>query len=220
MHRLTLLVPLAALLFACGPNRVVLRPVPEKTAPLAERVRAFKDLAPESGVQTTYFRNGVQVGTLLNSIMLADGTRVEDPRDLLPAVDAASPTANYIRSFETKSTTATVASTVSYVGFGVGIGVMMVPLLLPVSSSSFDSSRLLIGLGVGGGIALLSLIPLFIGMINAGRAQADRLSAFQSYPRSLQRRLALEEEDDVTKDKPTPTEVHRRADVPLRVSLF
>lgn len=218
MHRLTFLL-LAALLCACGPNRVILRPVPEKTAPLNERVRAFKDLAPESGVQTTFFRNGVQVGTLLNSVMLADGTRVEDPRDLLPAVDATSPTANYIRSFETKSTTASVAYTIAYVGFAAGLGVVLLPLLLP--RTSFDSTPILIGFGVGAGIALLSMIPLIIGMFSAGRAHQDRLSAFQTYPRSLQRRLALEEDDEApAKDKPTPTDVERRTDVPLRVSLF
>lgn len=215
-----LLLPFAALIFACGANRVALRPLPERTAPLPERVRAFKELAPESGVQTTFFRNGVQVGTYMNSIMLADGTRVEDPRDLLPAVDEASPTANYIKSFERKANTAAVASTVSYVGMGVGVVVMLLPLVLPRSSSSFDSSPLLLGLGIGGGIMLASLIPLFIAFANGGAAQADRLSAFQSYPRSLMKRLALEESDGPPPEKPAPAEVHRSTDAPLRVSLF
>lgn len=219
MFRLMIVIPLVAFLSACGSNRVIIRPVPEKTAPLNERTRAFKDLSPESGVQTTFFRNGVPVGTLLNSIMLTDGTRIEDPRDLLPAVEEASPAANYIRSFETKSTTATIASTVGYAGIGVGLAVMLAPLLLTRSFSS-DTSPLFIGVGVGGGISLLSLIPLFIGFINGGQAQADRVSAFQTYPRSLQRRLALEDEDAPAQQKPTPSEVDRRTDVPLRVSLF
>jgi hypothetical protein len=218
MVRVMGVVVLSVLASSCGYNRVALRPVPEKSAPVAERVRAFKELAPESGLATSYYQNGAYQGTLINSIMLGDGTRVEDPRDLLPAVDPASPTANYVDSFEEHLTAARSWSIVGWSVFGAGVVAMLVPLMLPSTMRDLRSSNLLIGLGIGGGVELLSLIPIFVGSAQGARAQADRVSAFQSFPRALQKRLALDDDSAPVKEDRPPSQAHS-GDAPLRVAL-
>lgn len=223
LHTRLAAVLLSILFVGCGPNRVVIRAVPEKTAPLRERQRALKDLTPESGLQTTYYRNGVPVGTNLNWLMLGDGTRVEDPRDLLPAVDDPSPTATYIHSYGTKSDAGKTWSLVGLGGFVLGSVVMLSGLFVPHSYTSSEGlSPLMTGLAVGGGIELLSLIPLYVGLFGSMAAGADRVSAFQTYPKDLQRRLALEE-DAPAEDgsgKHLPDVVSAPGDVPWRVALL
>jgi hypothetical protein len=210
MVRVMGVVVLSVLASSCGYNRVALRPVPEKSAPVAERVRAFKELAPESGLATSYYQNGAYQGTLINSIMLGDGTRVEDPRDLLPA--------NYVDSFEEHLTAARSWSIVGWSVFGAGVVAMLVPLMLPSTMRDLRSSNLLIGLGIGGGVELLSLIPIFVGSAQGARAQADRVSAFQSFPRALQKRLALDDDSAPVKEDRPPSQAHS-GDAPLRVAL-
>lgn len=219
MHRILTLLTAFLLATSCSYNRVTIRPVPEKDAPLTERVKALKDLQPESGLSTSYFKNGVYQGTYLNSVMLGDGTRVEDPRDLLPAVEIESPTANYAFSFEEKVGTARTWSIVGWSVFAAGLATMFIPLAI---SGVSDTNALLIGLGVGGGIDLLSMIPILVSASYAGRAQEDRISAFQSYPKALQKRLELEEEIAAQKEESRPRKLHFKptVDRPERASLL
>jgi hypothetical protein len=224
MHRVALLLVVTLFSSACGGyHRAVLRPVPDREAPTAERVKAFKELAPESGLATSYFRNGVYQGTLLDSVMLGDGTRVEDPRDLLPAVDLTSPTAKYVESYEQKLGSAKTWSIVGWSVFAAGLATMLVPLALPHDySSPYSASPMLVGLGIGGGIELLSLIPIFVSMSHSGGAQADRLSAFETYPRALQKRLALDDEDAPAAKSTQPTQASSKtwADAPVELAFF
>jgi hypothetical protein len=214
------LVLIAALSTGCGHTRVSLRPVPEKSAPLAERIKAFKDLAPESGISTNYYRNGVQVGSYVNSVMLTDGTRVEDPRDLLPAVDVGSPAANYIQAYDERLAAAGVWSTVGWSVFAAGLATMLVPLAIPYDRSSTAMSPAITGLLVGGGIMVLSLIPIMVAASKGGAAQTDRLSAFQTYPRALQKKLALDDaEAPVQDESKSPSEASLQYDAPLRHTL-
>ena len=205
-HPLAALLAFAVLGSACSYNRVALRPVPDATAPENQRLRALRDLSPESGLATSYYRNGVYQGTHVNWLILGDGTRVEDPRDLLPAVELTSPAARYANAFDTKLKRASVWSAVGWGTMAAGLVTMLVPLMMPTdyssassySASGFSSriSGVTTGLMIGGGIELLSIVPLMIGMFTSSSAQADRLSAFETYPRALQQRLALEPDDD------------------------
>lgn len=191
MKRIGLVLCVSSVLLGCGFNRVTIRSVPEKSAALQERASAFKDLAPESGLATTYLRNGVQVDSTINFLMLGDGTRVEDPQDLLPAMEPNSAAFNFTQSYVEKSSAATVWSSIGYGSIVVGMLAMVAPILLPFDANNMN--RLFIGLGVGSGIALLALVPMLVGMSKRGQANLDRISAFQTYPKSLQKRLALED---------------------------
>lgn len=204
---------------ACSYNRVALRPVPEATAPEAQRVRAFRELAPQSGLATSYFQNGAYQGTYINWLTLGDGTRVEDPRDLLPAVEPTSPTARYATTFEEKTNAARGWSTAAWVGMSAGLVTMLVPLFIPRDYSSLSSgmSPMLVGLAAGGGIELLSLVPMMIGMFKSSSAQADRVSAFETYPRSLQQRLALEEQEEEAPATRRRQDAQLKIDRPLRL---
>ena len=216
MKRVVLSGFIVAVLSGCfSAQRVTLREVPDKAAPMNERVKAFKDLAPESGVQTTYLRNGVAVGTTINNIMLGDGTRVEDPRDLLPAVEVNSPAARYSNDYGEKIESARTLSTVGLVGVCVGLAAMLIPLAIPHDPGDF--TPLMAGLGIGGGITLLSLIPTYMGMFKANDAATDRLSAFQAYPKALQKRLALDDESlELRRTQPPPSDAKAfSGDVPL-----
>ena len=118
---------------------------------MAERMKAFGPGSREWS-NTSYFRNGAHQGTVVNSIMLGDGTRVEDPRDLLLAVDR-SPTANYIESFEVKLKAAQTWSVVDTRSSVPERWPCSFPWL-PRDYSSSDSamSPVITGLLVGGGI--------------------------------------------------------------------
>lgn len=228
LHTRLIAVLLSVLVVGCGPNRVVLRTVPEKTAPLHERQRALKDLAPESGLQTTYYRDGVPVGTNLDWLMLGDGTRVEDPRDLLPAVDDSSPTANYARSYAAKRTATQVWALTGLGAFAAGLVVEVLSLvamlnaLTSQSGGSVGPSQLLTGMAVGAGLELGAIISFGVAIANGAAANKDRLSAFQTYPKALQRRLALQEDApaEESHDKQMQNEVSVPTDVPFRMALL
>lgn len=62
-----------------------------------------------------------------------------------------------------------------------------------------------------------------VGMSQGSGAQADRVSAFQTYPRALQRRLALDEDGappEDAKNKDDATRVDARTDIPLQLAHF
>lgn len=207
----------------CGYNRVTLRQVPEKTAPVEERIAAAKDLLPESGLQTTYLRNGVVVGQHINHIMLGDGTRVEDPRDLLPAVEDNSATAGYIKSYEGKASTAKALSWASLGAYVGGTVLMLAPLALPHEpGKSFTDGPGLPMLITGGGIAFAGTIVMLIGGFYGGSAQQDRVSAFETYPKALVKKLDLRDDDAPKPDPKKPAKEVRApmpSDAPLRLAL-
>lgn len=221
MHRVVstvVVVAVAVFVQGCGFHRVSLRAVPESSAPLSERVRAYKDLAPESGLATNYYKNGVYQGTQVNWLLLGDGTRVEDPRDLVPVVDPNSPTVAYAQSFETKLAAAKLWYTMSLVGMGLGIGAAIAPTLI-TGGRSPNMTAFTISLGVGVGLLTASLVALLVGMANGGQAQSDRVAAFQTYPRALQKRLALDEDPPATPGGATPASAMRWTDAPVRLAL-
>ena len=165
-----------------------LGPPPSLKASEAERVAAYRDLSISNGQQTTYLRNGVPQGTSTDFVMLGNGTRVVDARDLMPLVLPDSPTAKYLGDIDAR----------------VERGRSNRPIWA------------LVGLGLlGGGIALLAAVdgvtPAVTGVVgitfgslillgsaadpaSAALGCADRTSAFMTYNRSLQQKLGLEHE--------------------------
>lgn len=207
---------------ACGYNRVTIRDVPAKTAPVEERVAAAKDLLPESGMQTTYLRNGVVVGQHINHIMLGDGTRIEDPRDLLPAVEPGSATANYIISYEDKMSTSKVWGWTSLGAMAVGAALMLAPLAFrPENGSIFDGAGMPVFIA-GGGVVFTGSIFSLVSGFYSGSAQQDRVSAFETYPKALQVRLDLKEAPE-PKSKSRPVDNAQAplaSDAPVRLALL
>ncbi|MBX7113483.1 MAG: hypothetical protein K1X64_04045 [Myxococcaceae bacterium] len=215
------LLVIALMSQACGYNRVTLRAVPSKDAPIEERVAAAKDLLPESGMQTTYLKNGVVVGQHINHIMLGDGTRVEDPRDLLPAVEPGSATANYIVSYEDKVSTGKVWNWTSLGAMVVGAGLMVAPLAFrPENGSFFDGAGMPVFIA-GGSVVLTGTILSLVAGFYYGSAQQDRVSAFETYPKAVVKRLDLRPEDEPKpKSKRAPEEVRLLNDAPVRLALL
>lgn len=207
----------------CGLNRVTLPPVPEKTAPLPERVRAYKELQPQHAVLGNYSKEGVHVSSTIDSILLANGVRVEDPRDLLPAMEPEDAASNFARGYEEKWSR---GRTLSVVGGGVGvlgIVVAFVPLANPDAFRSADGrSSATTASMIGLGVLALSAIPFYFSRRAFEDAERDRISAFQTYPESLRKRLAIHEDAARGSTVPPRQQVNRDVpeDLPLQVTLL
>ena len=209
---------LAALGMGCGPARMGLRPVPEKTAPLADRQRAFQDLRP---VHSSRDESGSTGRPSLTWLELGDGTRVKDPQVLLAAVDPISPTAGYVRAYGKILAKARPWLSVGAVVIGTGVG-MMIYGLGATALHGLESNGAFGNLVVGAGVALLGLIPSVVGVVLANSASADkaRTGAFQSYEQSLAHRLDV---DGTAVDRTTDDgdgdgdgDVEERSDAPSR----
>jgi len=210
------LVPLLTLLVAasgCAYNRVALGTLPSQDAPLPVRVKAFKKYAIQNGQQTTYLRNGVPQNTHLDFVLLGDGTRVEDARDLSPAVEPDSAAGRFITKLDADMANAKKASTIlaltsaALIGVGLGIGL---PLLLGQTCSYVPGTRsssgyhncyapnaglgaVVVAVGAGLGYIGLHIWPFLALAADRGNQQ-DRASAFMMYNQSLRERLALDDE--------------------------
>ncbi len=203
---------------ACGYNRIVLPVVPSKTAVADERLKALKDLQIENQSGTTY-----KHGTSWDFVILANGVRVEDPRDLLPAMEPGSPAATYVKSFEEKYERSRTFEYITLGGLLGGLAVMVSPFPAAVGSANpGDLQRIVVPVGIGAGIVMASLIPLFISTYNGFNAEKDRRSAFMTYPKSLQSRLALDGELPSSNPQAPAgrSQLMLRPDAPYRVALL
>jgi hypothetical protein len=211
-----LLAVIALVSSGCSFNRVTIADVPERTAPLKERLKAFKKLSIQSGQSTTYLKNGVPQGTSLDFVLLGDGTRVEDPRDLALAVEPTSPTGRYIAAVdESASSGAMWAKIFGFgglgalaLGLGVGLPLALQQSCMRISAPGYiyngelkcmsDPATALPGAliaAIFGGIGYFALqlgLPLSAG--KASGAGPDRNSAFLTYNESLKQRLGLDDE--------------------------
>lgn len=181
---------LVVLFLGCVP-RVTLPAIPLATAPHAERLSAFEELRPLSAAQTANPAN-----PWLNAsqpfLMLNNGVRVMDPNDLLPAVKDASPTAGYVRAYNSAKTGSRIASSVS-VGMLLVAAVFDAIALSGLSQSSSVPDRDLRWLLAGTGVTLGALVPLTIAMISEFRARTEETSAYLTYERDLRARLEVPE---------------------------
>lgn len=172
---------------------VELGPVPDESAPLAERIAAYEELAPQRVQMLPAW--GPQTRVVLRS-----GAIVDDPLDLRPAVPPESATmrfANEARAYDDATKWAWVAAgTIAFIGIAgeLGAGVASTDAAL----SEAEQETLLLatgGFAIVGLIGALAFAPAGVLMYSAGRAKAD---AFAAYERDLRKKLALKKRVKVT----------------------
>jgi len=173
--------------------RVVLPEAPARTAPLAERARFYESYRPTAALGTAMFSgNGFYAPTLVanrwDRLVLANGTVVEDPRDLANMVGLRSPTG---LAAEDSARNENVANIL----FGTGLGASILGATLMLTSifsrdSSGDGLPPLFwaGLGVAGAGSIASLVGRW-GYRNT--ANTSRAAAFESFDGSLRERMNL-----------------------------
>ncbi len=179
---------LAPVLSACAVH-AVLPPLPSRDAPLEERRRVEADLTPVSAQHIAGPAMGYQARSFM---MLGNGTRVEDPMDLLPAVDGDSPTVRYARSFDSHQGQLTGWTTAAFAGLAVGLGAEMLAIAQLDSSSPNSQQAVTLALGGAAVATVVGLVGAFVGLYHQLAAENDRLSAFLTYPGDLRRRLSLD----------------------------
>ncbi len=176
-----------------------LRPPPPPEAPLEERRVAYEalapvgmNLAPVPGQATHDF------------LLLGNGERIEDPTDLLLAVEPESPTARYSRAYDEAWRKSQIAMVIfpAIELFGSGLLVYGATQISPSGSSSSGSDTLMI-------VGLSTLLVGMVGMLAPGLlwtldAARERQSAFLMYPKDLRHRLRLEEPSLAAAPAPAP----------------
>jgi hypothetical protein len=188
---------LALLLLAsgCVYSRVTLAPLPEVTAPLERRLAAFQALSIISIDSTKWFdqaRPNVTLKTDLDEVVLGDTTRVEDPRDLLPAVLPESPTARLIAAYEQDVHEATI---IKVVVSGSGAVAFAASVALSIAGAAAAQQRLpdagtLTTFGVL--LSVPAVVAIFFGaLLPITPPSSTRASAFSRYNEDLAQRLGL-----------------------------
>jgi hypothetical protein len=169
------------LFFACAPPtpRVVLS-APSPGAPFEERLEAYMTLRVGDTVslgaegQTSSLKS-------VEFLILADGTILDNPEDLLPVVDedtaTARETAKYIQSKERRRAARIVAA-VLVVGSLVTLG----------AAEERGSEPLLILAGAEAGVAVGALLT---GFISVFIGETHRWKALGAYPASLRSSLGI-----------------------------
>ena len=198
-----LLLSLVIVSSSCAYRRVQIRSVPDADSPLAERQEAYRDLAPTSALETTVIQNNQVSHQTTEFIILGDGTRVADPRDLLPAVLPTSRLAEQITKFDSEYVsylnrvrTGITIELLSGVAAVIGLAVMLGANNRPYEADIFTWRRddsayygglatLLIGSAAMIGSAIAALIPSEAGDM--------RLSIFSGFERALKSRLGLDD---------------------------
>jgi hypothetical protein len=189
------LLPALVLVAACTPRQMPHQTLvaPSAAAPEAERIAAHERLFARADAVS-----GVRGGTMRTDyLVLGDGTRIHHPEDLIPVVDAASPTARAAAKSAAASESwrrSRSKGIVPWYVAGAGIGVGTVLMFSGIHSD--DGMALTLS---GTGLMLGSLIGgLVAGLIVEGdageryaEARDERVSAFATYNDDLVKRLAL-----------------------------
>lgn len=197
-------------LSACPPAHVQLQDVPDRTAPMQERLEAYNHLAPayahKLNVIVRAGPNGNYAGTQAYTefIQLEDGRRVWVAHDLKPAVDPDSATAKAIADEDFHNEKTKVWGWVAAGTMGTGLAVFSIgPFLAYLPSIAFGRPQgsmgpfvpatiaaLGVAIGAAGGTALVPYVH------HAQRRSDARARAFQNFHRDLRTHLGL---------KPLPT---------------
>lgn len=181
----------------CGPrySRVALPTVPSASAPEDERRRALAELTPSGQIDlVSVHTRGGPVTQTTELVMLGNGTRVADPRDLLPAVLPNSATARYATEFDVKVTRASPIMTSSLIGILASVALMGTSAVVGASSfasHNSDPGAFLGLLAAASGTFVVGLALGFWGIFVAKGADTDRNAAFLAYPNDLQRKLGF-----------------------------
>lgn len=177
-----------------SPAHVVLETPPAKSAPEAERRAYYVDHAPTALRTINYVRSWSQP---LSYIILEDGTRIDHPMELLPAVEPGSPTATAARRTEELDDSALWWTIGGTSAMAVGA---FTPLAIPLvmldenPNAPLSDAAALRGVGVtvaGLSVLVTGSIALAIGVHTAIAAQRERETAYLTYDGALRRRLGL-----------------------------
>lgn len=176
-----------------SPAHVVLETPPAKSAPEAERRAYYVDHAPTAMRSVSYPSTWSEPVSFL---IIEDGTRIEHPVDLLPAVEPTSPTALAAQRTQAQQDAAFWWTTAGTTAMAVGA---FTPLIMPllavgdlpgqptdatvISGLAASAAGLLVL--AGGGVAL------GVGLRAGIDAQRERETAFLTYDRALRTRLGL-----------------------------
>lgn len=187
-------VAATACLASCAtPAKVVLEAPPPRSAPEAERRAYYVDHAPTAMRSVSYPNTWAEPVSFL---IIEDGTRIEQPIDLLPAVDPTSPTALAAQRSREQEQAAFWWTTAGSAAMAVGAFSPLVLPLLAVSDLPGQPSDATVMGGVaasGAGLLLLAGggIALGVGVRAAIDGQRERETAFLTYDRALRTRLGL-----------------------------
>jgi hypothetical protein len=191
------------------------------TAPLADRVAAYQRLQPEALSSTITVRasDGVATGsTRMDYILLADGTRVWNPIDLLPAVDEDSPTAKAARNADDRTKAASGWYATGAGGLLASVGVLGVGYFATRDLDASDAANQ----GLFAAVLGAAAVTLGVGAVGAvggyfvyGDAERERETAFLTYRRSLVNHLGLTEDEVRSGTQPdAPAAVPEKAPMP------
>jgi hypothetical protein len=170
----------------CGGPHVILK-VPEADAPADERISAYERLSPRRmRVRMVTTKRGAFTSSYseIDYLQLGDKTRVRHVVDLLPAVEATSPTAESIR--ESKSN-ANVARWLLFTGLGAIVG----GFALTVNDFASHPTSRGVGFYAGAGVGIAGIIALPTAVFFSGKAGQAKQQAMKSYDNDLLQRLDL-----------------------------
>lgn len=182
--RVVLVMVMVSLATGCVVPRVQLPELPPPEAPLAERQRAFAELAPAGRVDRVMLKYDREVGRWSQYVVLGNGQTVAHPADFLPVLKPGAPTSLHAASFEghvsRRSLSVIIASSILAVGLGVLVG------------AAFDRRGLSLPVfGAGWGVLMLGGLGFAWTIVEGSGIQRARDAAFLSYPLDLADRLGL-----------------------------
>ena len=167
-------------------------PTLRSDGPYAVRANAYNQLRPvhlqyTTTVQYTRYGSVQSTSTTATRLLLANGTSVYFPEDLLPAVGPNSVTALEAREADRAGTIGNTLLWSGVLGSLVGAGVATAAFLSnggpgPVNWPMF---------GVGSALLLAGPITVTIGAVYRGNSAIHRETAFQTYDQSLRLNLGL-----------------------------
>lgn len=186
--------PLLLVLLATGClTRVALPAAPAPDAPMAQRKQALSDF---TGTRT---QDAILVAQLKDPVksepylLLGNGLRVEDPRDLLPLVDPDSQTAADANAFEIAQSRSSVfaggAIAAPLLGIGALIGGFVVPALRGGKVSSADGVPFIIGAAA---TSFTGLAFALVAVVFRGVSSGEKDKAFAAYAADLAHHLGLD----------------------------
>lgn len=193
-----IVVALVSMSSACISPRVALPEAPLASAPLAARDRYYEERKP-LGMAGDPLPLGNNAGLLSEGgfpmLQLADGTRVVEPKDLIPAVGIDSPTGlAAARATEAKFYSTTVNG-LSALAAGTGLAAV---LLAPIALLDGASPQIYGPLYIGGAVvALAGAAGIGVAADFAAQAEAEKMTAFFFYERDLRKRLGLVRPEEV-----------------------
>lgn len=189
MHRLHLLVlALAGLVVSAGCRSHVPLRAPDPSASLEQRVDAYADLQIAGQMDVITLQRGVPVSRTADFLVLANGSRIYFPEDLLAVVAADSPTARAAR----RSVSARHKKWWWY-GGGVAATIGGLSLMAYDEGQRPDGTYEYGPAGsAGAALALVGVLGGLFGFFYYNKQTNDeKVTAFTTYDRSLRRALDL-----------------------------